>query len=82
MELIREAEGAGVGFESLHEKAGMSQVGFSSFLSEFVSLRPSRLCRQPSTHTLFLSDDRSVLLERSRFGRRCNLIILLFTHFM
>src|SRR6266571_1677580 len=45
---------------SFHEKAGVSQVCFSSSSLWFLAFEPSRLRRHPSIRTLLLSDFRSV----------------------
>jgi len=60
---------------SFHEKAGVSQVCFSSSSLRFSASGPRRLCRHPSIRTLLLSDFRSVQVGRSRFSRCCYLIL-------
>jgi hypothetical protein len=42
--------------QTFHEKAGVTQVGFSSSFLWFLQFERSRLCRHPSIHTLLSSD--------------------------
>ncbi|SRR6266700_2883117 len=67
---------------SFHEKAGVSQVCFSSSSLWFLAFEPSRLRRHPSIRTLLLSDFRSVQVGRSRFSRCCYLILDVGSHLL